>query len=92
MRLADFMAQGGDHIQLTADLQAKFQLIEHRAGRPRVSVTRATAAKRMPVSSRMTCKIAGTALIRPIVAISAAAACSIPIALFYRCVISPRQY
>ena len=36
-------------------------------------VTRATAAKRIPVISVITCRIAGTALIRLIVAISAAA-------------------
>ncbi|MNW02210.1 hypothetical protein D3C71_1979610 [compost metagenome] len=34
------------------------------------SVTRATAAKRKPVDSQITCKMAGTALIRPIVAMS----------------------
>ncbi|MCY1428541.1 hypothetical protein D9M71_444300 [compost metagenome] len=36
-----------------------------------LSLTRATAAKRKPVDSQITCKMAGTTLIRPIVAISA---------------------
>ncbi|MNR29354.1 hypothetical protein D3C85_1467350 [compost metagenome] len=31
---ADLVAQGGDQVQLAADLQAKAQRIENRAGRP----------------------------------------------------------
>ena len=48
--LANFVADRSFDLQFTARLETKIDLVEHRTRDPAPSVTRATAAKPMPVA------------------------------------------
>jgi len=71
MVLPDFVAKGGLDLQFPTGHQAELDLVAHRAANHRCSVTRATAAKPMPVDRHTTSRMRGTAAIPCTAAMSA---------------------